>query len=114
MVLKNIRGVGTVVFRLDVDETLEIDDVLYVPGLRDNLISVSALEDAEMAVKFRNGHVPFYDIHVHPIRLVYLGERQDRLYVLRGQHTPRESGWLTDSGEEAQRIDEAPQSQSIV
>ena len=58
----------------------------------------------------RYGHVVIYDLHVSPIRLVFLGERRGRLYVLRGQSLVGESGWPSDSKtveQEAQRADEA-------
>ena len=40
-----VRGIGKVIFQLEFNETLELYGVLFFPGLRDNLISVSALED---------------------------------------------------------------------
>ena len=79
-----VRGIGKVIFQLEFNETLELDGVLFVPGLRDNLISVSALEDVGLACFVRYSHVVIYDKHVHPIKLVFLGEIHGRLYVLRG------------------------------
>ena len=79
-----VRGIGKVIFQLEFNETLEFNGVLFVLGLRDNLISVSALEDDGLALFVRYGHVVIYDLHVHPIRLVFLGERHGKLYVLRG------------------------------
>ena len=40
-----VKGIGKVIFQLEFNETLELDGVLFVPRLRDNLISVSALGD---------------------------------------------------------------------
>ena len=39
------RGVGTVRFQLDLGEILEVDRVLFVPGMKVSIISVSSLED---------------------------------------------------------------------
>jgi hypothetical protein len=40
-----VHGVGSVRFQLEYGGLLELDGVLFVPGLRVNLLSVSALED---------------------------------------------------------------------
>ena len=40
-----VKGTGSVSFQLDCDDTLTLGKVLLVPGLKKNLISVSALED---------------------------------------------------------------------
>ena len=71
------KGIGKVIFQLEFNETLELDGVLFVLGLRDNLTSVSALEDDGLALFVRYGHVVIYDLHVHPIRLVFLGGEQE-------------------------------------
>jgi hypothetical protein len=47
-----IRGVDSVRFLLDFRETLEVEGVLFVPGLRVNILSVSTLEDAGYVITF--------------------------------------------------------------
>ena len=42
---QEVRGIGKVKFQLVLGETLEVDRVLFVPGLRVSLLSVAALED---------------------------------------------------------------------
>jgi DNA mismatch repair ATPase MutL len=42
-----LEGVGTISFRLKSGARLHVDEVLYVPGLRKNLLSVATLEDKE-------------------------------------------------------------------
>jgi hypothetical protein len=37
-----------------------VRDVLYVPGLKKNLISISTIEDREYEVLFRDGKVLLY------------------------------------------------------
>jgi hypothetical protein len=51
------QGVGTVTFQRESGKPLWFADVLYVPGLTKNLISVSTLEDKGYEVTFRNGKV---------------------------------------------------------
>jgi hypothetical protein len=40
-----IEGVGFISFRLESGVMLHVDEVLYVPGLRKNLLLVATLED---------------------------------------------------------------------
>nr|CCA15711.1 putative polyprotein [Albugo laibachii Nc14] len=47
-------GVGTIFARLKNTRNIRIDDVLYVPGLDQKLLSVSALADNGLQVVFRN------------------------------------------------------------
>jgi hypothetical protein len=54
-------GSGTVRFQRESGKPLSINDVLFVPGLTKNLISVSALEDKGYVVTFRDGRV-----FIHP------------------------------------------------
>eukprot|EP00253_Pinus_taeda_P020875 PITA_20875 len=53
-------GVGTLTFQRESKPPLKVSDVLYVPGMRKNLISVSALEVRGYEVLFRGGHVLMY------------------------------------------------------
>ena len=53
-------GVGTVSFQRDSLPPLAISKVLYVPGLKKNLISVSTIEDKGYEVTFRCGQVIMY------------------------------------------------------
>ena len=41
----NVKGVGTSTFQLDSNMHIQLREVLYVPGMKRNLISISALED---------------------------------------------------------------------
>jgi hypothetical protein len=52
-----VRGVGTTSFQLESGDTIHIQDVLYVPGLKKNLLSTSTLEDKGYRVAFMNGQV---------------------------------------------------------
>lgn len=48
-------GVGTLTFQRESKPPLKVSDILYVPGIRKNLISVSALEDRGYEILFRGG-----------------------------------------------------------
>jgi hypothetical protein len=64
---------------------------LFVPGLRVNLLSVSALEDVGYSTLFKRGHVFIYREGVDLIEPQLIGDRMDRLYKVRGQPTGYDS-----------------------
>lgn len=47
-----VKGIGTTSFQLNSEKPLEMCEVLYVPGLKKNLLSISAMEDRGYAVAF--------------------------------------------------------------
>jgi len=47
-----IKGFGSIKFHLESGESVVLHDVMYVPGLKNNLVSISALEDKGMRVAF--------------------------------------------------------------
>jgi hypothetical protein len=49
-----IEGVGSISFRLEYGARLHIDEVLYVLGLKKNLLSVATLEDKGYWVIFKD------------------------------------------------------------
>ena len=106
--MREARGVGTVRFRLEFEEFLQVEGVLYVPGLDHNLLSVPTLEDARYVTMFKRGHVFIYVDGVDP-NPVLIGDRVEWLYCLHGQPMISEfGGWIPDSGsEEEQRAPEA-------
>ena len=50
-----VVGVGTVSFHRESLSPLTVSEVLYVPGLKKNLISVSTIEDKGYEVTFKGG-----------------------------------------------------------
>jgi hypothetical protein len=80
--VRAVRGVGKVRFQLEYGGFLELDGVLFVPGLRINLLSVSALEDVGYFTLFTREHVFIYREGVAPVELLLIGDRVDRLYML--------------------------------
>lgn len=51
-----VKGFGCVKFQLNSRESVLLHDVMYVPGLMKNLVSISALEDKGMRVAFIKGN----------------------------------------------------------
>ncbi len=49
------KGTGSASFILDTGDIVYVENILYVPGLKKNLISVSALEDKGYTVGFSKG-----------------------------------------------------------
>jgi hypothetical protein len=111
-----IRGVGSVRFLLDFGEILEVEGVLFVPGLRVNLLLVSTLENVGYVITFKHGYVHIHVVDEVPIRTVLIGERRSKVYTVLSQPMGCQSGWISDSkGEqEAQRTEGAPKCQSLV
>ena len=52
-----IEGVGTTSLQLESGTVLHIEDILYVPGLKKNLLSVAGLEDKGYQVIFMDKKV---------------------------------------------------------
>ena len=52
-----LKGIGTVTLHLSQGQVLCLQDVLYVPNLKKNLVSISAMEDKGFNVEFINGKV---------------------------------------------------------
>ena len=52
-----IKGSGEASYKLDSGKSLKMKDVLYVPGLKKKLLSISALYNKMFMVAFINGEV---------------------------------------------------------
>jgi hypothetical protein len=52
-----VKGVGTTSFQLKSRKILKMSEVLYVPRLKKNLLSISTMEDRGYAVEFVDGQV---------------------------------------------------------
>jgi hypothetical protein len=52
-----VKGVGCVRFQLESNGSLEVDEVMFVPGGKVNLLLVSIFEDDGYRVLFLDGHV---------------------------------------------------------
>jgi hypothetical protein len=74
------KGVGVVKFERESGKLLYLRDVLYVPGLKKNLVSISVLEDLAYEVFFRKGKVLMKSLRSKIV--VQIGVRVKTLYML--------------------------------
>jgi hypothetical protein len=77
-----VKGVGTSSVQLDSDIPLQLSEVLYVPGMKRNLVSVSALEDKGYKVTFSEGKVLAWHKNLHMDSARVIGVRESSLYRL--------------------------------
>jgi hypothetical protein len=56
----NVVGVGIMAFQRESLPPLRLLEVVYVPGLKKNLVLVSCIEDKEYVVTFKDEHVLLY------------------------------------------------------
>jgi hypothetical protein len=80
--------------------------------LRVNLLSVSALEDVGYCTLFKRGHVFIYREGADPVEPQLIGDRVDRLYMLRGQPSGYDS--TSDEEQEAPETAVGPRIQSCI
>jgi hypothetical protein len=80
-----LKGVGCVRFQLESGMSLEVDEVMYVPELSVNFLSVSALEDKGYAVMFEDGQVLIRAEGAALDATVRLGIMQGMMYRVLGQ-----------------------------
>ena len=78
----NVKGVGTSTFQLDSDMQLQLSEVLYVPGMKRNLVSISALEDKGYTVTFSEGRVLAWHKDSHINSAKEIGVQESSLYRL--------------------------------
>lgn len=74
------KGVGTVSFDRESGNPLQLKDVLHVPGLKKNLVSVSTLEDKGYDVIFSRGKAYFK--HLESGAMKQIGVRMKNIYKL--------------------------------
>jgi hypothetical protein len=80
-----VKDEGTILFQLESSGSLEAQDVLYVPRLKKNLLSVLVMEDKSFVVMFKKGQVLICPKEASPDTTVSIGVREDNLYKLQGK-----------------------------
>jgi hypothetical protein len=80
--MTNVKGVGNSTFQLDYDIPLQLSEVLYVPGMKRNLVFVSALEDKGYKVTFFEGKFLAWHKNSHMNYARVIGDRSNNLYRL--------------------------------
>jgi hypothetical protein len=78
----NVKRVGTYTFQLDSDMQLQLSEVLYVPGMKRNLVSISSLEDKGYKVTISEGRVLAWHKESHINSAKFIGVRESNLYIL--------------------------------
>ena len=77
-----MKAVGNVTLQLNQGNTIHLQDVLYVPDLKKNLVSISSMEDKGYKVAFSNGKVRAWKNNIK--NAFTLGFRVDSLYQVKG------------------------------
>jgi hypothetical protein len=77
-----VKGVGQASIKLESGNNVHLSNVLYVPGLEKNLVSISFLEDKGNRIAFVDGEVLAWsrDSSIENARVI--GTREGRLYRL--------------------------------
>jgi hypothetical protein len=77
-----MKGVGSYSFQLDSDIPLQLSEVLYVPGMKRNLVYVFSLEDKGYKVTFSEGKVLAWHKKSRMDSTQVIGVRENSLYRL--------------------------------
>ena len=75
-----IKGSGEYSYKLDSGKYLTMREVLFVPGLKKNLLSISALHEKGMRVAFIDGQVSMWPKGKTIDDAMVIGEQEGRLY----------------------------------
>jgi hypothetical protein len=80
-----VKGEGIITFQLESGVSLDAHDVLYIPGLKKNFLSVSAMEDRGFSITFQRGKVLIHPEKSILDNAVVIGVREGTLYRLQGK-----------------------------
>ena len=79
--LSDLLGMGPLHFRESVSPMI-LRDVLFVPGMKKNLILISMIKDMGLGVSFLDGNVCVFPKTVGPFASYTIGARCGKLYKL--------------------------------
>jgi transposase InsO family protein len=79
-----IKGVGESNYKLNSGNSMKMKDVLYVPGLTKNLLSISALEKKGFRIAFIDGEVLMWAKGETMKEAIIIGKEEGGLYKLKG------------------------------
>ena len=79
-----IKGVGESNYKLDSENSITMKDVLYVPGLKKNLLSISSLDKKDYRVAFIDGEVLMWAKGETLKEAIVIGKEKGGLYKLKG------------------------------
>jgi hypothetical protein len=82
-----VKGIGQATIKMESGNSIHLSNVLYVPSLKKNLVSISCLEEKGCRVAFMDGKVIVWskDSKIENVRVI--GTREGRLYKILGQNT---------------------------
>jgi uncharacterized UBP type Zn finger protein len=81
----DIKGFGSTSFQFHSGNIFHIDEILYVPSLKKNLISVPVLESKGYTVAFSKGKALLWSSNDDLSTAITIGTRECGLYKLSGQ-----------------------------
>jgi hypothetical protein len=76
----SIVAISTVAFQRESLHPLKLLEVLYVPGLKTNLVSISCIKDRGYVVTFKDGHVLLYPKGGNISEAKVIGVQYGRMY----------------------------------
>jgi hypothetical protein len=79
-----IKGVGESNYKLNSGNSIKMKDILYVPGLTENLLSISALEKKGFRIAFIDGEVLMWAKEETMKEAIIIGKEEGGLYKLKG------------------------------
>jgi hypothetical protein len=79
-----IKGVGESNYKLDSKNSIKMKDILYVPGLKNNLLSISFLDKKGYRVAFIDGEVLMWARGETLNEAIVIGNEEDGLYKMKG------------------------------
>ena len=79
-----IKGSGESSYKQDFEKYMKMKDVLFVPGLKKNILSISALDAKGMRVAFVDGQVLMWPRGKTIDDAIVIGEQEGGLYKLKG------------------------------
>ena len=88
-----IKDSGESSYKLEFGKSMTMKDVLFVPGLKKNLLSIYALDAKGMRVAFVDGQVLMWPKGKSFDDVVVIGEEEGGLYKLKGQ--PKKIWFIT-------------------
>ena len=81
-----IKGIGESRYKLDSRTSMKMKEVLYVLGLKKNLLSISSLDKKGFRVAFIDGKVLMWSKGKTLEYFVVIGEEEGGLYKLKRHH----------------------------
>ena len=79
-----IKGMGETFYKLDSGNSMKMKKVLYVPGLKKNLLSISALDKKGFRVAFVDGELLIWPKGKTINAAIVIGVEEGGIYKLKG------------------------------